>query len=258
MSELSMFERRLAASLEAYAGPRRDVDAIAIARTAANAERSRGSATLSIRSRRNVALLVAAALTAVLFVGGALAVGSGLVRLSSISCHHHHRRCSHRRPPRNRPPRARRLRARARGPLGGGLILVHDLPRSGDRSVHDVVALDAGTGVRTQLGTLPGTDASSYVFQRNADRNQVLILTNDGDQGVVSNLQAPTEASLPFGFITNATSTTGRARAVAARRPNRRHRRPRSPHCDRHLRCRAQESRISRCHPASEGSGGPD
>jgi hypothetical protein len=36
MSELSMFERRLAAGLEAVAGPRRDVDAIAIARTAAS------------------------------------------------------------------------------------------------------------------------------------------------------------------------------------------------------------------------------
>jgi dipeptidyl aminopeptidase/acylaminoacyl peptidase len=36
MNELSAFERRLAAGLEAYAGPRRGVDADAIARTAAN------------------------------------------------------------------------------------------------------------------------------------------------------------------------------------------------------------------------------
>jgi WD40 repeat protein len=199
MSELSMFEHRLAASLEAYAGPRRDVDAIAIARTAANAERSRGSAT-PIRSRRNVALLVAAALTAVLLVGGALAVGSGLVRLSSIVP-----------PP---PPSLQSSPATTQspspgeataspspmGPLGGGLILVHDLARFGDRSIHDVVALDAGTGERTLLGTLPGQDVWTYQFQRSADRNHVLILTNNG-LGALSNLDGPTEASKPFGFI---------------------------------------------------------
>ena len=36
MNELSAFERRLTAGLEAYAGPRQAVDAIAIARTAAS------------------------------------------------------------------------------------------------------------------------------------------------------------------------------------------------------------------------------
>jgi photosystem II stability/assembly factor-like uncharacterized protein len=47
------------------------------------AERSRGSST-PIRSRRSIALLAAAALIAVALVGGALAVGSGLVRLTSV------------------------------------------------------------------------------------------------------------------------------------------------------------------------------
>jgi dipeptidyl aminopeptidase/acylaminoacyl peptidase len=70
-----------------------------------------------------------------------------------------------------------------------------------DHSVHDVVALDAGTGARTRLGTLPGEGVYGYVFQRDADRSHVLILTSNGDMGVVSNLQAPTDASLSFGFI---------------------------------------------------------
>ena len=49
----------------------------------ARAERSRRSVT-PIRSRRQMALLVAAALIATLLVGGAFAVGSGLVRLTSV------------------------------------------------------------------------------------------------------------------------------------------------------------------------------
>jgi hypothetical protein len=88
------------------------------------------------------------------------------------------------------------------GPLGGGVILAHDLPGPFDHSLHDVVALDAGTGVRTQLGTLPGKDVFGYVFQLNADRDHALILTAYYNAGVVSNLQAPTEASVPYGFIT--------------------------------------------------------
>ena len=47
MTELSVFERRLTAGLEAYAGPRRSVDAIAIARSAA----SRGPVRSSVLSR---------------------------------------------------------------------------------------------------------------------------------------------------------------------------------------------------------------
>jgi photosystem II stability/assembly factor-like uncharacterized protein len=49
----------------------------------ARAERS-GRLATPIRSRRRIALLVAAALIATLLVGGALAVGSGLVRLTSV------------------------------------------------------------------------------------------------------------------------------------------------------------------------------
>jgi hypothetical protein len=49
----------------------------------ARAERS-GRSSTPIRSRRQIALVVAAALIATLLVGGALAVGSGLVRLTSV------------------------------------------------------------------------------------------------------------------------------------------------------------------------------
>ena len=49
----------------------------------ARAERSRRSST-PFRSRRQIALLVAAALIATLLVGGAFLVGSGLVRLTSV------------------------------------------------------------------------------------------------------------------------------------------------------------------------------
>jgi hypothetical protein len=104
MNELSMFERRLAAGLEAVAGPRRDVDAIAIARTAASRAAtgrsimSRVSALIGqgarVRgrrpgdlgaSRRARALLVFVliALITVLAIG-AIAVGSGLVRLTAV------------------------------------------------------------------------------------------------------------------------------------------------------------------------------
>jgi hypothetical protein len=104
MSEMSMFERRLAAELEAYAGPRRSIDAIAIARTAASRVPVRRSV-LSLfsawigqgahvrgrrlgdlverRSARPLMVLIAVSLiTALAF--GALAVGSGLVRLPSV------------------------------------------------------------------------------------------------------------------------------------------------------------------------------
>jgi hypothetical protein len=149
----------------------------------------------------NIPLLAGAALIAMLLIGVAVAVGTGLVRLPAVVPPP-----SSPRPSQSEAPTPTASQATPSpslvGPLGGGLILVHDLPRCCDHSVHDVVALDAGTGARTQLGTLTGTDVYSYVFQRNAERNQVLILTNNGDQGVVSNLEAPTEASLSFGFIT--------------------------------------------------------
>jgi hypothetical protein len=150
---------------------------------------------------RSIPLLAAAALMTLLLVGVAIAVGTGLVRLPVVVPPPASVRPSQSEAP---TPTASEVTPSPSFavPLGGGPILVHDLARSGDRSVHDVVALDAGTGARTQLGTLPGADVFGYVFQLNADRDHVLILTANGDQGVVSDLQAPTQASLPFGFIT--------------------------------------------------------
>jgi WD40-like Beta Propeller Repeat len=147
----------------------------------------------------NVPLLACAVLTTLLLVGVAVAVGTGLVRLPAVVPPPASSRPSPSEAPTPNATEATSSPLPA-GPLGGGLILVHDLPQIVDHSVHDVVALDAGTGARTQLGTLPSTDAYQYVFQRNTDRNHVLVLTNNS-LGAVSNLQAPTDASLPFGFI---------------------------------------------------------
>jgi hypothetical protein len=102
MHELSAFERRLAAGLEAVAGPRRSIDAIAIARIAVSQAPvpsilSRFSAVIGqgadvrgrplggpAERRRALMVLIAVALiTAVAF--GALAVGSGLVRVPSVA-----------------------------------------------------------------------------------------------------------------------------------------------------------------------------
>jgi N-acetylneuraminic acid mutarotase len=104
MTELSVFERRLTAGLEEYAGPRRGVDAIAIVHSAASREPVRSSVLsgfsalirqgAGVRGRRPgevgtgrsarpfAALFVIALITA--FAVGALAVGSGLLRLPSI------------------------------------------------------------------------------------------------------------------------------------------------------------------------------
>ncbi|HEY8800646.1 MAG TPA: hypothetical protein VIM20_08600, partial [Candidatus Limnocylindrales bacterium] len=149
---------------------------------------------------RSIPLLAWAAVLTLLLVGVAVAVGTGLVRLPAIVPQSASPRPSPSEAPTPTPSEAAASPSLP-GPLGGGLILVQDLPRFGDHSVHDVVALDAGTGTRTQLGTLPGSDVSQYVFQWNADRNHVLVLTDNG-LGAVSNLQAPTEASSSFGFIT--------------------------------------------------------
>jgi hypothetical protein len=103
MNELSAFERRLAAGLDEVAGPRRAVDAISIARTAASrapvlrstpsrflavigleAVRGRRLGDLGVaRSARPLMVLIAVALIIALALG-ALAVGSGLVRMSSV------------------------------------------------------------------------------------------------------------------------------------------------------------------------------
>src|SRR6478672_6325516 len=102
MHELSAFESRLAAGLEDVAGPRRGVDAIAIARVAASRAPARQSVWsrfspmigdgTSVRGRRLgglgfgrrplVVVVVIALITALAF--GAIAVGSGMVRLTSV------------------------------------------------------------------------------------------------------------------------------------------------------------------------------
>jgi hypothetical protein len=83
------------------------------------------------------------------------------------------------------------------GPLGGGLILAHTYKRFGNPDPHDVFAIDAGTGDRILLGTLPGAGATGrsgrYSFQRDVARDHVLIGTA---------LDAPTAASDAYGFLT--------------------------------------------------------
>ena len=139
-----------------------------------------------------------AALMTLVLLGVAVAVGTGLVQLPAMV------------PPSTSPsPSALPSLTASQAPpspsvsepVGGGPVLVQDLPRFGDHGVHDVAALDAGTGARTLLGTLPGTGVLSYDVQQSADGNRVLILTNDG-LGDITDLQAATEASRPFGFVT--------------------------------------------------------
>ena len=88
MHDEARFEHRLARSLEAYAGPRRAIDAPAIARAAARAEAGSslvdrvagglGLASGGQRARR-MAFMAIALITVVSI--GALAIGSGLLRL---------------------------------------------------------------------------------------------------------------------------------------------------------------------------------
>ena len=65
-------------------------------------------------------------------------------------------------------------------PLGGGLILVHDAYDESNPGPVDVFTLDAGTGQKTLLGTLPSGPGmrSDYNFQWGADRKHVLITQN--------------------------------------------------------------------------------
>jgi len=69
------------------------------------------------------------------------------------------------------------------GPLGGGLLLVHEAYDDQNPSPLDVFTLDAGTGHRTLLGTLPegNTDyRNKYHFQWGADRKHVLVTDFQG------------------------------------------------------------------------------
>jgi len=66
------------------------------------------------------------------------------------------------------------------GPLGGGLILTGEAIDQVTPSRFDVFTLDAGTGQKTLLGTLPWGpgDQLPYDFQLGADRRHVLITRN--------------------------------------------------------------------------------
>lgn len=79
------------------------------------------------------------------------------------------------------------------GLLGGGPILAHTFTRFGDPGPFDVVAIDAGAGATTLLGTLPGssvTDSSlPYTFMRNSDLTRV-----------IAPLANATAAARAFGF----------------------------------------------------------
>lgn len=69
------------------------------------------------------------------------------------------------------------------GPLGGGLILVHEAYDPANPGPLEVFTLDAGTGQQRLLGTLQPIGGSStslnrYSFQWGADRKHVLITRN--------------------------------------------------------------------------------
>jgi hypothetical protein len=89
------------------------------------------------------------------------------------------------------------------GPLGGGLLLVHEVYDPSNPGPLEVFALDAGTGQQTLLGKLqPGggslPSSNRYSFQWGADRKHVLITQNG--QGPVT-LDNPTAAARDLTFI---------------------------------------------------------
>ncbi len=164
---------------------------------------SSGSADAPPR-RPRVWLLAAAALILALLVGAAIAVGSGLVRFTSVV------------PPSPdksfiatpAPTSTESLRSpspvaspSSTGPLGGRAIVVHDWSAQFDHGPYTVYALDAGTGAQTLLGSLAGGSNSGYVFQRDSLAKHILILEQGGSGGTISSLGSPTDASRNLGFI---------------------------------------------------------
>jgi hypothetical protein len=89
------------------------------------------------------------------------------------------------------------------GPLGGGLILVHGGYDEQNPSPLDVFALDAGTGHRTRLGTLPEgwgpAYRNRYTFQWGADRKHVLVTDFQGQW--LTTLENPTDAARDLIFV---------------------------------------------------------
>ena len=126
--------------------------------------------------RHSLTLLAAAAL---LIVGGALAAGSGLVRLLSV-------------PPAptsdTSPSPSGQSSPAPESALGGGLILVRDAPRDATGALVDTVhgfptgtynifAVDAGSGDQTFLGTVPYDWKTGYQpqVQWAPDRTHAMI-----------------------------------------------------------------------------------
>jgi hypothetical protein len=151
-----------------------------------------------VRRPQRLSLLAAAAILAVTALVGALAVGSGLVHLSSVLPP----------APSSEPsflvtatePIASPASTTPAGPLGGALIIAQGRTGPYDRGPFDLYAVDAGTGERQVLGTLPGR-SYGYEFQRDADGRHVLVASGSGASGTISSVEAPTDASASFGFI---------------------------------------------------------
>ena len=213
MNELSEFERQLADGIEAIVGPRRPVDSMAIARMAASRAPVRASilsrvSTLIGRgprargrrpgdqdhvlwTRRNLTLLLAAVVTMAL-IGAAIGAGSGLLRPPAVVPPYLSPQPTS--SPRTSPSASASVPA---GPLGGGLIVAHDFQNQHD-GPFDVFLIDAGSGARTRLGTLPGLRGRAYAFQWSADRSHILI---PDALGPMPALQAPTEAAKRYTVI---------------------------------------------------------
>ena len=142
-------------------------------------DRSSGSADMTGR-RHRVGLLVAAALITALLIIGAIAVGSGLIRLTSVVPPPPDTSFSSTPAPTSTGPATSPSPVPSpspTGPLGGSVIITHDWVGETDRGPYQVYALDAGTGARTPLGTLAGGGSpTGYMFQRDPQERHVLIL----------------------------------------------------------------------------------
>jgi dipeptidyl aminopeptidase/acylaminoacyl peptidase len=166
-----------------------------------------------VRRRPRFTLLAAVALVVVL-IGGAIAVGSGLVRLPSVL------------PPSPEPTLTTTLTpsfAEATssptptaeptsttgptpslaettpaptptGPLGGRLILVTERV-SGRASPGDLVSIDPGTGIRTVLGTVSRIGLTPYTLQWAPDGTHVLF------GGATARVDSLTDAGRMLDFI---------------------------------------------------------
>jgi len=153
---------------------------------------------------RPATLLAAAAL---LVVGGVIAAGSGLVQLPSVLP----ARTSEASPsPRDASSPTPATSPAAENALGGGLVLVRDVPRDAQGGPIDTVhgfptgtysifTLDAGSGARTLLGTVPYDWKTGFQpeVQWAPDRKHVLVTD---PRGKVWSLDAATAAGKQLAF----------------------------------------------------------